>query len=190
MWLPKITLIKKTHIISVNTHYYGPLIKGKYQFTFGENKEEPALSGFLIPDSGRTKKIATRFEIMIDNYFDDLTGSFLLTKTGKKKKKKTNKVSRLHSSMSLIAITPYRFDQVRVIKFYFDNDLENYPISEGDLINIRTEKDYSKYIVYSRIEDSERERDLNFFFQLFHRIESVFKYIYIFFFLVYKNYAY
>ena len=27
-------------------------------------------------------------------------------------------------------------------KIYFDNDLENYPLSEGDLINIRTEKDY------------------------------------------------
>ena len=31
-------------------------------------------------------------------------------------------------------------------KHYFDNDLENYPISQGDLMNIRTEKDYSKYI--------------------------------------------
>ena len=26
-------------------------------------------------------------------------------------------------------------------KYYFDNNLKNYPISEGDLINIRTEKD-------------------------------------------------
>ena len=31
-------------------------------------------------------------------------------------------------------------------KFYFDNDLENYPLSEGDLINIRTEKDYSQEV--------------------------------------------
>ena len=29
-------------------------------------------------------------------------------------------------------------------QIYFDNDLENYPLSEGDLINIRTERDYSQ----------------------------------------------
>ena len=48
---------KKTHIISVNTNYYGPLIKDKYQFTFGEGKKDPSFSGFLIPHSGRIKKI-------------------------------------------------------------------------------------------------------------------------------------
>ena len=30
------------------------------------------------------------------------------------------------------------------LKHYFDNDLENYPLSEGDLINIRTEQDYTQ----------------------------------------------
>ena len=44
------------NIISVHTHYYGSLIKDKYQFTFGENETYPALSGFLIPHSGRIKK--------------------------------------------------------------------------------------------------------------------------------------
>ena len=57
------TVDKRPHIISVNTHYYGPLIKEKYQFTFGENKENPVSSGFLIPHSGRIKKIASRVEV-------------------------------------------------------------------------------------------------------------------------------
>ena len=72
---------KKTHIISVSTHNYGPLIKGKYQFTFGENKENPIFSGFLIPHSGRIKKIAARFDGV--NYYNQLVGSlfsFFLTK--------------------------------------------------------------------------------------------------------------
>ena len=29
------------------------------------------------------------------------------------------------------------------LKHYFDNDLENYPLLEGDLINIRTEQDFT-----------------------------------------------
>ena len=50
---------KSPHIISVHTHYYG----SKYQFTFGENDTFPIFSGFLIPDSGRIRKIASRVEI-------------------------------------------------------------------------------------------------------------------------------
>ena len=46
----------KTNIIAVHTQYYGPLIKDKYQFTFGEGKKDPDFSGFLIPLSGRIKK--------------------------------------------------------------------------------------------------------------------------------------
>ena len=46
----------KTNIIAIHTHYHGPLIKYKYQFTFGENATFPAFSGFLIPHSGRIKK--------------------------------------------------------------------------------------------------------------------------------------
>ena len=52
----------KTNIIAVQTQYYGPLIKDKYQFTFGEGIEEPGFSGFLIPHSGRIKKIAVKLK--------------------------------------------------------------------------------------------------------------------------------
>ena len=61
----KENLNKNPHIIAVNTHYYGSLIKDKYQFTFGENDTYPALAGFLIPHSGRIKKIVSRVEGII-----------------------------------------------------------------------------------------------------------------------------
>ena len=57
--------VDKSHIIVVHTHYYGDLIKGKYQFTFGENETYPALAGFLVPHSGRIKKIVSRVEGLI-----------------------------------------------------------------------------------------------------------------------------
>ena len=81
---------KSPHIISVHTHYYGSLIKDKYQFTFGENETYPALSGFLIPHSGRIKKIVSRVEGIIL-----ITGSLFSFFLTKKKRKNTNKISRL-----------------------------------------------------------------------------------------------
>ena len=84
---------KSLHIISVSTHYYGPLIKGKYQFTFGENKENPIFSGFVIPHSGRIKMIVSRVEGVI--FLSGSIFSFFLTK--KKKRRNTTKVSRLHT---------------------------------------------------------------------------------------------
>ena len=139
---------KKKHIISVHTHYYGSLIKGKYQFTFGENETYTALSGFLIPHSGRIKKIVSRVEGIIL-----VTGSlfsFFLTKKKEKTQKRladyifelgrdiidNNEERELPGGIT-VAGNPWSR------KFYFDNDLENYPLSEGDLINIRTEKDYT-----------------------------------------------
>ena len=47
---------KRTHIIAVSTDYCGDLIKGEYQFAFGGNTCEK--SGFLMPQSGRIKKIS------------------------------------------------------------------------------------------------------------------------------------
>ena len=52
----------RPHIIAVNTHYYGDLIKGKYQFSFGMKDTHTYLSDFLVLHSGRIKKIASRVE--------------------------------------------------------------------------------------------------------------------------------
>ena len=60
---------KKTHIIAVSTYHCGDLIKGEYQFTFGGNKCEK--SGFLMPYSGRIKRIKVR---LIGVFFGEIEG--------------------------------------------------------------------------------------------------------------------
>ena len=47
------------HLITVSTYYCGDLIKGEYQFPFGGNTCK--FSGFLMPQSGRIKRIQVRF---------------------------------------------------------------------------------------------------------------------------------
>ena len=50
----------RSHIIAVHANYYGRLEKDKFQFTFGGNTIQPIYinNGFLIPQSGRIKKIS------------------------------------------------------------------------------------------------------------------------------------
>ena len=43
---------KRTHLIAINSVYEGPLILGKYQFSFGGAKDNVNQRGFLIPHSG------------------------------------------------------------------------------------------------------------------------------------------
>ena len=61
----------------------------------------------------------------------------------------------------------------------FDNDFENYPVSSGDLINIRTEKDYNtyKYINPLELEGFEGDVGVSVFFYLFDRVGSVVDYV-------------
>ena len=45
------------------------------------------------------------------------------------------------------------------IKYLFDSDFENYPVKEGDLLIIRTEKDYSqKVLLDSKLEFDDPNR--------------------------------
>ena len=48
---------KRPHIIAVNANYKGLLRKDTYQFTFGGNLVSGLDTGFLVPQSGRIKKI-------------------------------------------------------------------------------------------------------------------------------------
>ena len=48
---------RRPHIILVHAYYHGPLIRGKYQFTFEGNESYSAITGFFMPHSGRIKKI-------------------------------------------------------------------------------------------------------------------------------------
>ena len=47
---------KRPHLIAIHSSYTGPLIKGKYKFTFGGNETQNVYTGFLMPHSGRIKK--------------------------------------------------------------------------------------------------------------------------------------
>ena len=169
---------KKTNIISVHTQYYGPLIKDKYQFTFGESKKDPGFSGFLIPHSGRIKKNCCKIKRLfylekkiVGDYSDNqnLLGSlfsFFITKSEDGTKirlanyigKRDRHIERNYEDVSEYLKEYYSIMHEAgktyraTIKYLFDNDFENYPVSEGDLINIRTEKDYNTKIFINLIE--------------------------------------
>ena len=38
------------------------------------------------------------------------------------------------------------------VKYFFDSDFENYSVSEGDLINIKTGKDYSREVIVNPVQ--------------------------------------
>ena len=57
------------HLIAVHASYTGPLIKNEYQFTFGGNKTEKNVhTGFLMPHSGRIKKIKMKTPITKERF--------------------------------------------------------------------------------------------------------------------------
>ena len=59
---------KRTHIIAAHASYHGPLIEGKYQFTFGGNEAYDSTTGFLVPHSGRIRKIKMRTPINKESF--------------------------------------------------------------------------------------------------------------------------
>ena len=58
---------KRSHIIAVHANYKGPLHKGEYQFVFGGNVASGLDTGFLVPQSGRIKKIKGKIKIEKEN---------------------------------------------------------------------------------------------------------------------------
>ena len=153
----KESLNKNPHIIAVHTHYYGPLIKDKYQFTFGESKKDPGLSGFLIPHSGRIKKIAAKLKKyhiwekkIVGDYSDfsdrpNLLGSlfsFIITKgedgtktrlanyIGKKDRHIEINYEDVSENSREYYDIMYEVGKTYTIKYLFDNDFENYPVSD------------------------------------------------------------
>ena len=169
------------------------LIKDKYQFTFGESKEYPGFSGFLIPHSGHIKKIAVKLKSYIIwkkkivgdviKYIDqqNLLGSlffiFITKSEDGTKTRLANYIGKKHryteinyedksESVKEYYDLVYEVGKTYNLKYLFDNDLENYPVSKGDLINIRTEKDYNtfKYINPLELEGFEGDVGVSVFF--------------------------
>ena len=54
---------KRTHIIAAHASYSGPLIQNEHQFTFGGNELHNPVTGFLVPQSGRIRKIKMKTPI-------------------------------------------------------------------------------------------------------------------------------
>ena len=165
---------KRKQLIAVHSRYTGPLKKGEYQFTFGGNEPKNAYTGFLIPHSGRFKKIKMKTSITKKNFEDvvfrkdradvDFIGSgfFAFTKNYYDKQVKENHGLILGSILCYDAYKLYikgnpdagRFflkENFVGLDFCFEDDLPIGPgynfLKEGDIINVQTliDLDLTKY---------------------------------------------
>ena len=183
---------KRKHLITVSTYFCGKLIKGEYQFPFGGNACEEA--GFLMPHSGRIKKVKIEIfgkfkkyllnanvDILGKEFLDEikdieelkkspetfeeleifekklfkvlfLGGDLFSIISFKNNSDEVNKpTSSILSTYSCVVRKPIDFkpdiDFIRSCSF--NNDLKNHPLSEGEVINIRTEIDRNVKSVFS-----------------------------------------
>ena len=167
---------KRKHLITVSTYYCGDLIKGEYQFPFGGNACK--FSGFLMPQSGRIKKIQVRFigkfKTITEGVSEEIRKKLIEEALLEVENEELDKndpddfktmLRTLYLNGNLFSIILFeRLDHVGIpvgsilstYKCYdilgvdddintfmrncrFDNDLTNYPLSRGEVINIRTE---------------------------------------------------
>ena len=185
---------KRKHLITVSTYFCGKLIKGEYQFPFGGNACEEA--GFLMPHSGRIKKVKLEIfgkfirynlnanvDILEKEFLEEienieelkeppktfeelkifesklfkvlfLGGDLFSIMSFKNNSNEINKpTSSILSTYSCVVRKPFNFDfnpdKDFVRSCVFDNDLKNHPLSEGEVINIRTEIDRNVKSVFS-----------------------------------------
>ena len=165
---------KLPHLITIHASYTGPLIKNKYQFTFGGNDTKNAYTGFLIPHSGRFKKIKMKTSITKKNFEDvvlkkdradvDFIGSgfFAFTKNHYDEQLKKNEGLILGSILCYDAYKLYvkgnpdagvynLKENFVGLDFCFEDDLPIGPgynfLEEGDIINVGTliDLDLTKY---------------------------------------------
>ena len=160
-------------LIAVSTYYCGDLIKGEYQFTWGGNACK--LSGFLMPQSGRIKKIKIRFIGKFKTLPKEEISEEIKRRLIKELKEeaedfikfdsKEDWLNTLYLNGNLFSIILFKdpnyvsiptgnilttlrcqdltgFDgdnSIFLKSCSFDHDITNYPLSEGDVIYIRTE---------------------------------------------------
>ena len=132
---------KKTNIIAVSTSYCGNLYKGDYQFSFGGNTCKTV--GFLMPHPGRIKKIKIRmggrliFDYEILNkqpYIEPIEKVKLDVFTIMLFKKDGFLNPNQNSEGSILGTCKYSlFEGITY-------SLKNHSLSEGDYINIRSER--------------------------------------------------
>ena len=156
---------KRTHIIAVNATYHGDLIRFKYQFNFGGNKAYNSTTGFLVPHSGRIRKIKMRTPINKESFEGRILeknradvsfiklGFFVFTNT--KINGELKNIGRITCQDAYKLF--YQLDKYSTLDkpeirwlydFCFEDDLpinteESTIVEEGDIINIRTQIDLS-----------------------------------------------
>ena len=147
----------------IHTHYCGNLRKGEYQFLFGGNIDSKLDTEFLVPQSGRIKKILTKISYEgKDSSRHIFEGSSIFTIITIRD---TGEVSNLLTYECFLTDPTLSGDVDYDKKCGFDRDPENISISEGDAINIRTEKDYN--------EDDYRGIDIPIFYLFAFLLELV-----------------
>ena len=183
---------KRKHIIAVSANYSGELIKDAYQFSFGGHKSKD--TGFLIPHSGRIKKI--KFSVhgnysLIDgerSYFDPVYAEFFFQivlfkkmtfddvekpvllfgetvpfetipffeekilatfscKVVSRNKYVSDGYRYYDEEGNPIALGGKEFldESVRALCLSHDVDLTNYPLAEGEYINIKSKTGFKYY---------------------------------------------
>ena len=141
----KKTIDERPHIIAVHTHYSDNLRKGEYQLTFGENTGLGLDKGFLVPQSGRIKKVQTK--VLYDgkevsrSIFEG--GSIFTIIAIRNTGEVSNLLTYEYTSRLVNFEDPSSlYNNLYTTKYRLDRNPENIPISEDDVINIRTEIDY------------------------------------------------
>ena len=149
-------LDKKTQIIAVYANYTGPLFYNKFQFSFGGNEAKNSVTGFLIPQSGRIKKIKMRTPINKESFNkrvieknklnSDFRNGFFEFTIKKVVDGLYQTIGKIHCKE---AYNLYEYDEEGNKKWFpfydfcFDDPLplgekEDAEVEEGDILNIRT----------------------------------------------------
>ena len=149
-------LEKKPHLITVYANYTGPLFYNKFQFSFGGNEAKNSVTGFLIPQSGRIKKIKMRTPINKESFNkrvieknklnSDFRNGFFEFTIKKVVDGLYQTIGKIHCKE---AYNLYEYDEEGNKKWFpfydfcFDDPLplgekEDAEVEEGDILNIRT----------------------------------------------------
>ena len=112
---------QRSHIIAVHANYYGPLREGEYQFAFGGSTTDPNGSTIDLEwDYYRFGNNCNVFTIVTKNpEIKDIASFKFIVYT--------------RNDPGAPDIPPAAID------LYFDRDPTNVPVSEGDIINIRSD---------------------------------------------------
>ena len=147
-------LEKRTHIISASASYHGDLIAGDYQFTWGGQsvksyKKHDVFNGFLIPHSGYIKRFVLEdFGLKINpkltaDFINISIPLFTLVVIKNDKRDKIVDLGTLNITFeSTFDLSIFgNVESIKHIYTFISNvgDLEKYPLSTKDVLNIRTE---------------------------------------------------